>query len=83
MPNRQTQNPQNEGLRNPGTFSPDDDEAQEADGTAASDMSEGRKDRKRQAQQDQPEEIADGAADEDADLEDEDDDEEDGSGARV
>jgi hypothetical protein len=82
MTNRQIQDQQNERLNNPGAFSPDDDEAQETDLTLASGMGQGGK---RQAQQEEPEQITDGAANDESDLddEDEDDDEEDGSGGHV
>jgi hypothetical protein len=50
MPRQQTPDQQQKGRTNPGTFSPDDDEAQEADRTHASDMPQ--QSEQRQAQDD-------------------------------
>ena len=79
MPNRnQNQNhdsgQRNKGMQNPGTFSPDDDDAQESDQTRASDQ--GQNLRRRKGQQDaQPDtgiEDEDVGGDEDDDEDDED-----------
>ena len=78
MPNRQTQDQQDKGRKNPGTFSPDDDEAQEADRTHASDMSSPQKGGKSRGTEDLPADIVD----EDDEEADDDEDESDGIGAR-
>jgi hypothetical protein len=67
MPNRnQTQDQQNKGRQNPGTFSPDDDEAQTADETRAGEqMDQGG--RKRRQTNDPVAEIEDEEAEDDED----------------
>jgi hypothetical protein len=74
MPNRQTQDQQDKGLKNPGTFSPDDDEAQESDRTRAADQN--------QAQQGRDPQETDSIADIEDEEADDDEDEADGLGAR-
>ena len=87
MPNRQTQDQQQPGSRNPGTFSPDDDEAQQDEVTTAADQNENfeRESGTRSAQQTPAaEDLEDDADGDDIDDEDEDDSEiEDGSGGHV
>jgi hypothetical protein len=80
MPNRnqnQDSGQQNKGMQNPGTFSPDDDEAQEADQTRVGDQSQDLRRRKGQqdAQPDTGIEDADLDSDEDVGDDDDEDDE--------
>jgi hypothetical protein len=77
MPNRnqnQDSGQQNKGMQNPGTFSPDDDEAQESDQTRAGDQGQnlGRRKGQQDAQPDTgiEDEDLDGGEDDDEDDED-------------
>ena len=84
MANRQTQGQQQPGKRNPGTYSPDEDDALREEQSNAADQKQNIDQRKgtRNARQDAPAEVAGEAADDEADIGDEED-EEDGSGGHI
>ena len=77
MPREQAQHTrQKKGGSNPGTFSPDDDEAQEGDRTSASDMPREGEQREAQDERQGPEDNIEQVEDEEAE-DDEDEDESD------
>jgi len=84
MANRQTQGQQQPDKRNPGTYSPDEDDVQREEQSNAADQNQNIDQRKgtRNAQHDTPAEVAGERVDDDADIGD-DEDEEDGSGGHI